>query len=275
MILILQTKRMLIIMMNLFTANESGTVTNSKSLRGSDQLVASSDAATNRYLAFVNEPAFQADEANVASLKLTFTDNSMLDTMIFKTACVDQIDVDNFKALELTDTELEKILKSQQSKRSRARSKQMTLENYKSLVSAACAEHILRTAYNKAKSAGGKIPQAIDLTEEAIAAYAADPDSLSKAIRNIQSQKSIAKAKADFDENSERYQALLAKEASLKALRTGTTTTVVIPEEVQQAQEILAEANVDQMSAKDAKAMLHQLQEKLAALGAKEEAVNE
>ena len=158
-----------------------------------------------------------------------------------------------------TEENLEKMLRSQQSKRSRSKGKVMTMDNYKSMMVGAVAENLLRVAAGKPKGATGTYStDAALLSDEKIAALANDTENLKKAIRNVQSKKSIYKSKANFDENSERWQQLLAEEEKLKSIRGNSTTrtvTVVDPraEEIKKA---LGDVDIEKMKASDAKGLL-------------------
>lgn len=185
------------------------------------------------------------------------------------------INVEDFvdiKSLKTYDTvTLEKALKSQQSKRSRAKSAVLSLETYYKLMSAAIAEHALRIALDKPKnaSAGGRAT-VIELTDEQIDMYKENPDALGKAIRNVQSKKSIYRGKANADFESEYWQKLIDQEAQLKAIRDNNGG--VITKEAQQAIEmrdkavsLIEDVDTSKLKASDAKELLAQLQEALAA----------
>jgi hypothetical protein len=160
------------------------------------------------------------------------------------------------------------MLKSQQSKRSRAKSKAMTLDNYVTLLTAAIAEDILRDLYNKPKSAGGfhRAAGSVDYTIEQLEALHNDQNALRKEIRNVQSKKSIMKSKADFSEDDPRWQALLKAEQQLKDMRIGGATTQVV--EVDKTKDALAEmlGGVDLKHMKSAEA--HELLERIAQMAA-------
>lgn len=168
----------------------------------------------------------------------------------------------------LDEETVESMLKSQQSKRSRTKSKAMTLDNYVTLLTAAIAEDILREIYNKPKSAGGfhRAAGTVDYTIEQLEALHADQEALRKEIRNVQSKKSIMKSKADFDESDERWQALLVAEQRLKDMRIGGTTTKVV--EVDKTKDALAEMlnGIDIKHLKSADA--HELLERIAKVAA-------
>lgn len=116
--------------------------------------------------------------------------------------------------------DLEKMIRSQQSKRSRSKAKVMTRENYMTMMTGAVAELILRDVAGKPKSAGGGAAMGdIGFSDEDLQQLAQFPDDLKKAIRNVQSKKSIMKSKADFNADSPRWQQLLRAEQQLKEVR--------------------------------------------------------
>lgn len=162
--------------------------------------------------------------------------------------------------LSLSDETVEGMLKSQQSKRSRMKSKQMTLDNYRALMTATIAESLLREWYNKPKQAVGGFNRggSIDYTPAQLEALEADQELLRKEIRNIQSKKSIMKAKADFDESSERWMQLLKAEQMLKDLRADArvTTTVEVDTTKNKLQEMLGDVDVEHLKAGDSKELL-------------------
>ena len=171
---------------------------------------------------------------------------------------------------DLDDDTVESMLKSQQSKRSRCKAKQMTLDNYIALMTATIAESLLRELYNKPKSAafGHRATRALDYTPAQLEEYEADQEKLRKEIRNVQSKKSIMKSKADFDESSEQWLALLKAEQMLKDLRVGGHSTVV---EVDRTKEALAAkldgVDLEHLKAADSKELLKDI---MSMLGDKE-----
>ena len=166
--------------------------------------------------------------------------------------------------------ELERMLKSQQSKRSRAKSKVMTMENYVSMLTAAIAERMIRSAGNFEKTSNvGVRRTTVSFSEEELLALAADTEKLAKAIRNVQSKKCILKGKADFDAESDEYKRILEAEEQLKALRGGTVVKAEIPQEMVEKAEkadtvknILTEVeDIEKMTARDSKALLAKIKE--------------
>jgi hypothetical protein len=175
--------------------------------------------------------------------------------------CVDlgAVDIDFLKSESKED--LEKMIRSQQSKRSRSKSKVMTKENYQTMMTGAIAELLLRLAANMPKSAGGGMD---DL--EALSEF---PDDLKKAIRNVQSKKSIMRAKQGFDEQSDRWQQLLVNESQLKEIRDRVNGLVneqaVEALEVKKAaEEMLEDVDPASMSQEDAVNLLAKMKEMLA-----------
>lgn len=165
------------------------TTTNARTLSGTAALtqVASAGAAH----------AIRRMEADIENYRdriaLSATDSAELDKLIDELKPL--VDIESDDPLRFLDEDtVESMLKSQQSKRSRAKGKAMTLDNYKTLLTAAIAEDILRELYNKPKQAGGtKRRGSVEFTAEQLDALSADQVQLRKEIRNIQSKKSIMK----------------------------------------------------------------------------------
>ena len=126
------------------------TTTNARTLSGTVALtqVASAGASS----------AIRRMEADIENYRdriaLSATDSAELDKLIDELKPL--VDIESDDPLRFLDEDtVESMLKSQQSKRSRAKGKAMTLDNYKTLMTAAIAEDILRELYNKPKQAGG------------------------------------------------------------------------------------------------------------------------
>ena len=202
-------------------------------------------------------------------------DSRELDTLIeeFKPWDIPEDSILRF----LDEAQFEAMLKSQQSKRSRAKSKAMTLDNYITLLTAAIAEDILRGLYNRPKSAGGfqRAAGTVDYTGAQLEALAADQEALRREIRNIQSKKSIMKGKADFSESDERWLMLLKAEQQLKDLRVSNHSAHVVKvDETKDAlSELLAGKDIGKMKSAEA----HELLEAIAkmAIAAEEPADEE
>lgn len=197
--------------------------------------------------------------------------NDAMDNLINELSPLDKADVEWLQGAD--DNVYDRMLKSQQSKRSRAKNKAMTLENYRVMLIAAVAEGYIRLCSGKDKIVGRtSTAGSLELTEDLIQMYTNDQELLKKAIRNVQSRKSIMKAKADFDENSEAWNALLDYEAQLKTLRVGSVRTIDPKVEqaaaaAEQTRELLETVNdIDSLKAADAKELLKKIQEVLATM---------
>ena len=241
----------------LFGTNENIT-TNARSLAGTAELTNIATAAAHRII-----KAMEADIENYRPrIQMSADDAKELDAIINEFKPLHEIDEEHMLR-NLNDEVVEGMLKSQQSKRSRAKSKAMTLDNYTTLLTAAIAEDILREIYNKPKSVGGfhRATGTVDYTVEQLQALHNDQQALRKEIRNIQSKKSIMKSKADFDESDERWQSLLRAEQQLKDMRVGGATTQVV--EVDKTKDALAEMlngiDINHLKSADAHALLERI----------------
>lgn len=245
----------------LFTTESKEMTTNARLLNGTAELtrVAGNHAAS----------IIRTMEANIEEYReriaTSAADAKELDAIISELCPT--IDIEDDSVLRnLSDETVEGMLKSQQSKRSRAKSKAMTLDNYTNLMTAAIAENILRDLYNKPKAAhvGFRRAGNVDYTPAQLEALAEDQEALRREIRNIQSKKSIMKSRDDFDPSSERWQSLLKAEIMLKDLRIGASTQVV---EVDTTKDKLAEmldgVDVEHLKAADSKELLNSIMEML------------
>ena len=180
-----------------------------------------------------------------------------MDALINEIYDLNQVDIEFLKAE--SEEVLDRMIKSQQSKRSRAKSKEMTLENYMAMLTGAVAENLLRIAANKPKSAGGGGARrgTVTYSEEELEAFKNDPEALRRALRNVQSKKSIDKSKADWDPESKRWQELLKTEEQLKAIRDGQTKKAI--EKTSQLEEMLATVDTKDLKAAEAKEMLENI----------------
>ena len=190
--------------------------------------------------------------------------HNVMDRLINELYDLTTVDIEFLK----TESEevLDKMIKSQQSKRSRTKRKEMTLDNYLTMLTGAVAENLLRIAANKPKAAGGGGARrsSVRYSEEELEAFKNDPEALRKALRNVQSKKSIYKSKADFDPKSERWQELLEVEAQLKAIRDGQSAEAAKAiEKTQSLEEMLATVDTKDLKASDAKEMLEQIKQML------------
>ncbi len=239
-------------------------------LQGTAELTAVASAAAHRIV-----KAMEADiDTYRPRIQKSSADSKELDAIIDEFRPLHDIDDEHMLA-NLDEETVESMLKSQQSKRSRSKSKAMTLDNYITLMTAAIAEDILRELYNKPKSAGGfqRATSGVDYTIEQLEALGNDQEALRREIRNIQSKKSIMKSKADFSESDPRWHALLKAEQQLKDMRVGGRGSSVV--EVDKTKDALAEllagADISKMKSADAHALLA----RIAALTSNGEATDE
>lgn len=249
-------------MNNLFAESNNTVTTNGRGLAGTAQLTEIASHLTNMVIAQLNE---NIDE-HMELFKASQREHSAMDTLIEE--MVDFSTVDYNFIYQLDDKTVDGMLKSQQSKRSRCKSKAMTMDNYKSMMTAAIAEKIIRLATGKTKNAVGvrRGTGTVTFSDEELEALRVDQEQLKKELRNVQSKKSIMKSKADFSEEDERWQALLVAEEQLKSIRVSTRGARVV--EVDTTKEKLEEAfegidleNIDSMKAADSKALLAKLAE--------------
>lgn len=187
-----------------------------------------------------------------------------MDALINEIYNLKEVNIDFLK--NESEEVIDRMIKSQQSKRSRAKSKEMTIENYLTMLTGAVAENLLRIAANKPKSAGGGgvRRKTVTYSEEELEVFKNDPEALKRAIRNVQSKKSIYKSKADFDETSERWQELLKAEEQLKAIRDGQLAEAEKAiEKTNQLEEMLATVDTKDLKAADAKELLDNIKRML------------
>lgn len=244
----------------MFSAAETTETTGTRNLPGTAQLTSIAADLTAECLGKIGN--------NLEELRADFEESksshNAMDQLIAKLVDLDAVDVEFIK--ELDEQTVDGMLKSQQSKRSRAKSKTMTIDNYKAMMNAAICEALIRKATGKAKYAGGmrRMSGDVSFSEEELGHLSANQEQLRKELRNVQSKKSIMKAKEDFSEEDPRWQALLEAEAQLKSIRVTTRTTRVV--EVDTTKEKLTEAfdgidleNISSMKAADSKALLAKL----------------
>jgi hypothetical protein len=254
---------------------------NAATSRGNQKLATADLTAMASTLA--NDIISELDKAdNITKYQALFdksrTDNDSLDLLIETVSPISNIE--NIKFLvDVGEEELDKMLRSQQSKRSRSKNKDgFTLEDYKTMLTAAIAEGLIRKAMGKPKGAGGASFDGSDFTEKQIEEFKADEETLAKAIRNVQSKKSIMKYKNGFDETSDQWQHLLSQEAFLKNLRDNNKP-VITPEiedaltAKEEAEKLLASVeDIGNLSTEDSTALFNKLKEILASTAPSDEA---
>lgn len=240
-------------MTNLFaTANSNAVAGNNRGLSGTAQLTATASELANFIINAMNNNIDEYADA----IRASQTDNNAMDNLLEGFESYKEADV-QFLA-DLDEKTIEGMLKSQQSKRSRCKSKAMTLDNYKALMTGAIAENLIRRATGKEKHAGGsrRMSGSVDYTIEQLQALSEDQEALRREIRNVQSKKSIMKSKADFDETSERWQQLLKAEQQLKDMRISTGNVVEVDTTKIAVAEMLEDIDIEHMKANDAKELL-------------------
>lgn len=246
---------------NLFAESNNTATTNGRGLAGTAQLTAIASDLASKAIRTMNENVDEYKEQLVASQH----DNKAMDDLLETLAVYDDADTEFITQLE--ETTIDGMLKSQQSKRSRAKSKAMTMDNYKSLMTAAIAENLIRKATGKVKNGVGvrRGAGSVTFTEEYLEQLKEDQDKLKKELRNVQSKKSIMKSKADFDPESERWQELLVAEEQLKSIRVSTRGTTRVVEvdttkkELEEAFDGINLEDISHMKAADSKALLEKL----------------
>ncbi len=237
---------------NLFTTANNNTATaGSGTLPGTAQLTNIASSAARNTLDIANNDLDKYGDLIVKSQ----TDTASLDKLIDECGpASDDFPLDFLK--ELDEELLESMLKSQQSKRSRCKSKEMTMDNYTSMLTAAIAENFIREALGREKgSFGGRASGPVQYSDERLAELADDQDALRKEIRNCQSKKSIMKSKAGFSEEDERWTALLTAEEQLKAIRLDSAPRAkdTLRDDLK---ELLAETDENGMKAADLKELV-------------------
>ena len=240
----------------LFGTETKNVTTNSRMLNGTAELTRISNMVAMR---IINSMEDQIEDYR-DRIATSATDTKEMDALLdeFKPWCSDE----ELSLLEgLDDNTVEGMLKSQQSKRSRTKGKQMTLDNYRTLMVASIAENLLREMYNKPKqsTAGFQRSGSNDYTPAQLEMLAADQEALRREIRNVQSKKSIMKSKADFSESSERWMQLLKAEQMLKDLKVDARGAVVVDHTKNRLQEMLAEVDVEHLKASDSKELLQSI----------------
>ena len=243
------------------TVENNETTTNARSLAGTAQLTSVANTLVADCMAKLSEQLDDYKELFMESQK----DHNAMDKLLALLIDFDSIDVEFISSLD--EQTVDGMLKSQQSKRSRAKNKLMTMDNYKNMMAGAIAENLIRKATGKVKMVAGirRVSGSLDFTEEELEQLKEDQERLKKEIRNIQSKKSIMKAKEDFTEEDERWKRLLEVEEQLKSLRVSTRATRVV--KVDETKEKLASAfadvDLEHIKAADSKALLAQIKEML------------
>ena len=243
------------IMANLFT--NGATTNSSRILNGTSELNTLAATYVNEFVAALND----VNEDYTDVVEMSKTDNNELDKLVLELTNVADVDTTSLvDAVGDDEHTPAKLLASVQSKRSRLKSKDMTIDNYKSLVQAAISEYILRDAFDMRKNSNrGGAGSVLTYSDEEIQALAADQEALKKAIRNIQSRKCIMKNKAGFDENSEQWLALLEAEEKLKAQRVSTRVVRQADTTKQDVQNVLDGVDIGSLKKDELRSLLEQI----------------
>lgn len=243
----------------LFETATSNVSTGTRGLAGTAQLTSIASNITSSIIQEMN-----ADIATYAeAIKESQANSEAMDKLIEQVFPLADAHADFL--LDLSDETIDGMLKSQQSKRSRCKSKAMTMDNYRSLMTAAIAENLIRLVTGKEKQAGGarRLTGSVEYTIEELQELESNQEKLKKEIRNVQSKKSIMKSKADFDESDERWQTLLKVEQQLKDMRVGGAP-VVVEVEVDTTKNVLSDLLAGQdlhnLKAADSKELLTKIQ---------------
>lgn len=242
---------------NLFATENIAAANNSRNLSGTAQLTSLASDIAATIIRTMNEDI----EGYKESIQRSQTDSNFMDELIKQFTAYEEADIDFLK--ELDEATIDGMLKSQQSKRSRCKSKAMTLDNYRALMTGAIAENLIRKATGKAKNAVGarRMSGSVEFTIEELEALNADQDKLRKEIRNVQSKKSIMKSKAGFSEDDERWIALCKVEQQLKDMRTSATGVEIIEVDStkDKLKELLEGKDPEHLKAADSKELLAQI----------------
>lgn len=245
-------------MTNLFaTTNNEESMNGANQLEKTAQLTSQAGRIANQMLKLI-ESADDENKADIESrVKASMSDHNEMDELIATLVDLQDEDIDYLKAE--TEGTLDKMVKSQQSKRSRSKSKLMTMDNYRTMLIGAIAENLLRIALNKPKSAAGfsGVGTTIYSVDE-LTKLSMNKEELAKAIRNVQSKKSIAKSKIGFTVDSEKWQQLLMIEAQLKTLRDGAAAQKpILDARLFKLEEVVKDVeDVSALKAADAKELL-------------------
>ena len=198
---------------NLFTANTKETK-GKRALSGTAEMTANAEVVVNN----IFEELSNCYDDYAETFEQSKTDANAMDTLINQFTD-DFRDVDVSFLEKYDDEELKAMLKSQQSKRSRSKSKEMTIDNYNAMMNAAVCELMIRKYTGNAKTRTAGRGSSI-YTDEYLNSLADDQHELRRELRNVQSKMCIFRKKhpedhSEFDE----YQELMRVENKLKEMR--------------------------------------------------------
>lgn len=193
---------------------EASVTKGKKALSGTAELMKAADKVVSQIMDELSNDF----DANAELFENSKSEVGSLDELINKfTNNFEDVDVDFLDKYD--DAELKQMMKSQQSKRSRAKSKDMTMDNYTSMMNAAVSEFMIRKATGKSKTR--TIGRGLDMyTIEYIESLGEDQHDLRREIRNVQSKICIYKKNHEDYEDHDDYKELLRIEGMLKDMRT-------------------------------------------------------
>ena len=186
---------------NLFTADAKETK-GKRALSGTAEMTANAEVVVNDVL----EALSNSYDDHAELFEQSKVDANAMDMLISEfTNKFEDVDVSFLEKYD--EDELKSMLKSQQSKRSRSKSKDMTMDNYKSMMNAAVCELMIRTHTGNAKTrTAGRGSNMY--TDEFLNSMAEDQHELRRELRNVQSKMCIFRKKhpedfSEFDEYKE------------------------------------------------------------------------
>lgn len=235
---------------NLFTAEEKETK-GKRALSGTAEMTANAEVVVNSIL----EALSNDYDSHAETFEQSKVDAYAMDMLISEfTNNFEDVEVEFLDKYD--EDELKAMLKSQQSKRSRAKSKDMTMDNYKAMMNAAVCELMIRTFTGKAKTrVAGRGSNMY--TSEFLKSMAEDQYELRRELRNVQSKMCIFRKKhpEDYNEHDE-YKELEKVENTLKDMRTPIEGHRVKMSDVTAALDV----DVNELELEDAKQLIAELQ---------------
>jgi len=230
------------------------SIDKSKSTGGTEQTIKLTMQCNEEAAKLISR--MQANEWPGELMIATMHDHDKMDAFLAENAPFN--DEDYAWLSEIESGLVDRMIKSQQSKRSRSKGKQLTLQAVTALIVGAFAENALRKYCNKPKNQLVSMGAEVNFTEEQLAELKENQEDLKRHIRNLQSRASIMKSKAAFDENDPKYVSLLHWQERLKALRDGTTAASRANPAVV---ELLKDKDLTNMKPAEAKELLAKIQE--------------
>lgn len=194
-------------------------------------------------------------------LKQSFSDSSAQDKLIADV--LGSLSTESVS--EADEPQLKKLLASQQSKRSRAKGKDMTVANYLAMMSAAIAETIIRTTLGQPRGTAGQTGTAlVVLTDEELQAYSKDLDLTNRKIRSLQSWCSTHK---HLGVDGPEYAIVRGNIAALQALRPASTSIKVVKEDprITEIRSKLSNVDISKLKAAEKDALVESILKQLEA----------